>query len=42
MDNIALLVGSTKELQEISNITSLFLNKWHFKVNIKKYAVIIL
>ena len=36
MDDIALLAKSAKELQEILNITSLFLNKWHLKVNIKK------
>ena len=36
MDDIALLARSAKELQEILNITSLFLNKWHLKVNIKK------
>ena len=41
MDDIALLARSAKELQEISNITSLFLNKWHLKVNIKKSAVMI-
>ena len=39
MDDIALLARSAKELQEILNITSLFLNKWHLKVNIiKKYS----
>ena len=36
MDDIALLERSAKELQKILNITSLFLNKWHLKVNIKK------
>ena len=36
MDDIALFARSAKELQEILNITSLFLNKWHLKVNIKK------
>ena len=41
MDDIALLARSAKELQEILNITSLFLNKWHLKVNIKNSAVII-
>ena len=41
MDDIALLAKSAKELQEILNITSLFLNKWHLKVNIKKSAVMI-
>ena len=41
MDEIALLSKSAKELQEILNITSLFLNKWHLKVNIKKSAVMI-
>ena len=35
-DDIALLGRSAKELKEILNITSLFLNKWHLKVNIKK------
>ena len=34
MDDIALLARSAKELQEILNITILFLNKWHLKVNI--------
>ena len=34
MDDIALLARSAKELQEILNITSLFLKKWHLKVNI--------
>ena len=34
MDDI--LEKSAKELQEILNLTSLFLNKWHLKVNIKK------
>ena len=34
MDDIALLARSAKELQEILSITSLFLNKWHLKVNI--------
>ena len=29
MDDIALLARSAKELHEILNITSLFLNKWH-------------
>ena len=41
MDDIALLARSAKELQEILNITSLFLNKWHLKVNIKKSTVMI-
>ena len=41
MDDIALLARSAKELQEILNITNLFLNKWHLKVNIKKSAVMI-
>ena len=36
MDDIALFARSAKELQEILNITSLFLNKWHLKVTIKK------
>ena len=36
MDDIALLARSAKELQEILNVTSLFLNKWHLKVKIKK------
>ena len=36
MDDIALLARSAKELQEILNVTSLFLNKWHLKINIKK------
>ena len=36
IDDIALLVRSAKEIPEILNITSLFLNKWHFKVYIKK------
>ena len=34
MDDV--LEKSAKELQEILNLTSLFLNKWHLKVNIKK------
>ena len=34
MDDIALLARSAKELQEILNITNLFLNKRHLKVNI--------
>ena len=41
MDDIALLARSAKELQEILNITNLFLNMWHLKVNIKKSAVMI-
>ena len=41
MDDIALLARSAKEFQEILNITSLFLNKWHLKVNIKKSAAMI-
>ena len=41
MDDIALLARSAKEFQEILNITSLFLNKWHLKVNIKKSTVMI-
>ena len=41
MDHIALLARSAKELQEILNITNLFLNMWHLKVNIKKSAVMI-
>ena len=41
MDDIALLARSAKELQEILNITNLFLNKWHFKVNIEKSAVML-
>ena len=41
MDDIFLLARSAKQLQEILNITSLFLNKWHHKVNIKKSAVMI-
>ena len=41
MDDIALLARSAKELQEILNITNLFLNKWHLKVKIKKSAVMI-
>ena len=41
MNDIALLAKSAKELQEILNITSLFLNKRHLKVNIKKSAVMI-
>ena len=36
MDDIALLARAAKELQEILNITNIFLNKWHLKVNIKK------
>ena len=36
MDDIALPARSAKKLQEILNITILFLNKWHLKVNIKK------
>ena len=36
MDDIALLARSVKELHEILNLTSFFLNKWHLKVNIKK------
>ena len=36
MDDIALLARSAKELQEILNVTSLFLNKWHLKISIKK------
>ena len=36
MHDIALLARSAKELQEILNATSLFLNKWHLKINIKK------
>ena len=41
MDNVALLARSAKELQEILNITRLFLNKLHLKVSIKKSAVMI-
>ena len=41
MDDIALLARSAKELQEKLNITSLFLNKWHLKINIQKSAVMI-
>ena len=41
MDDIALLARSAKELQEILNITNLFLNMWHLKVNIKNSAVIL-
>ena len=41
MDDIALLARSVKELQEILNITSLFQNKQHLKVNIKKSAFMI-
>ena len=41
MDDIALLAKSAKELQEILNITSLFLIKWQLKVNIEKSAVMI-
>ena len=41
MDDIALLARSAKELKEILNITSLFLYKWHLRVNIKKSAVVI-
>ena len=41
MDDIALLARSAKELQERLNITNLFLNKWHLKINIKKSAVMI-
>ena len=41
MDDTALLATSAKELQEILNITSLFLNKCHVTVNIKKSAVIL-
>ena len=41
MDDIALLARSAKELQEILNTTSLFLNKWHLKVNIKKTAIMV-
>ena len=41
MDDTALLATSAKELQEILNITSLFLNKWHVTVNVKKSAVIL-
>ena len=36
LDDTTLLARSGKELQEILNITSLFLNKWHLKVNMKK------
>ena len=36
MDDIALLARSSKGLDETLNITSLFLNKWHLEVNIKK------
>ena len=36
MDDIALLARSAKELQEIVNMTNLFLNKWNLKFNIKK------
>ena len=36
LDDIALLARSGKELQEVLNTTTLFLNKWHLKVNIKK------
>ena len=36
LDDIASLARSGKELQEVLNITTLFLNKWHIKVNIKK------
>ena len=36
MDDIALLARSAEKLHEILNITSLFLDKWHHKVNIKK------
>ena len=41
MVDIALLARSAKELQEILNTTSLFLNKWHLKVNIKKTAIMV-
>ena len=36
MDDIASLERSDKELQELLSITSLFLNKWQLKVNVKK------
>ena len=36
MDDIASLERSDKELQEVLSITSLFLNKWQLKVNVKK------
>ena len=36
MDDIASLERSDKELQEALSITSLFLNKWQLKVNVKK------
>ena len=36
MDDIASLERSDKELQEVLRITSLFLNKWQLKVNVKK------
>ena len=36
MDEIALLARSAKELQEISNITSLFLNRGILKLILKK------
>ena len=39
LDDIALLARSVKEIQEMLNISSLFLNKWHLKDNItKKYS----
>ena len=40
MDDKALLPRTAKELQEILDITGLFLNKWHLKVK-KKSAVMI-
>ena len=39
IDDMDLLGRSCKELKGILNIISLFLNKWHLKVNIKKSAV---
>ena len=36
MDDIASLERSDKELQEVLSITSLFLNEWQLKVNVKK------
>ena len=36
MDDIALLARLAKELQEILNMTNVFLNKWNLKFNIKK------
>ena len=38
MDDIALLARSAKELQEIVNMTNLFLNKWNLNLILKKYS----